>query len=51
MSSLTVFTHARPEQTGDALRRVIQLSREAGWEVRLPESVVEHSVARFGSLV
>ena len=36
-----MFTHARPEQTGDALRRVIQLSREAGWEVRLPESVVE----------
>ena len=41
MSSLTVFTHARPEQTADALRRVIQLSREAGWEVRLPEAVVE----------
>ena len=41
MSSLTVFTHARPEQTADALRRVIQLSREAGWEVRLPEPVVE----------
>ena len=28
--SLTVFTHARPEQTGDALRRVIELAREAG---------------------
>ena len=41
MSTLTVFTHARPEQTADALRRVIQLSREAGWEVRLPEAVVE----------
>jgi NAD+ kinase len=41
MSSLTVFTHARPEQTADALRRVIELSREAGWEVRLPGPVVE----------
>jgi NAD+ kinase len=41
MSSLTVFTHARPEQTGDALKRVIELARGAGWEVRLPEPVVE----------
>jgi NAD+ kinase len=41
MSSLTVFTHARPEQTGDALKRVIELARGAGWEVRLPEAVVE----------
>ncbi len=41
MSSLTVFTHARPEQTGDALKRVIELALGAGWEVRLPEPVVE----------
>ncbi|HZO08619.1 MAG TPA: NAD(+)/NADH kinase [Myxococcota bacterium] len=41
MSSLTVFTHARPEQTGDALKRVIQGARDAGWEVRLPGPVVE----------
>jgi NAD+ kinase len=41
VSSLTVFTHARPEQTGGALERVIELAREAGWEVRLPGDVVE----------
>ena len=41
MSSLTVFTHARPEQTGDALKRVIEGARDAGWEVRLPAAVVE----------
>jgi NAD+ kinase len=35
--SITVFTHARPEHTRDALRRVIELAREAGVEVRLPE--------------
>jgi NAD+ kinase len=35
--SLTVFTHANPGQTGDALRRVIQLAREAGVEVRIPQ--------------
>jgi NAD+ kinase len=41
VSSLTVFTHARPEQTGDALRRVIELARAAGTEVRVPQAEVE----------
>ena len=36
-----MFTHARPEQTAGALGRVIELAREAGWEVRLPGDVVE----------
>ena len=50
MTSLTVFTHARPAQTGDALRRVIELALEAGVEVRLPEGEVDkHGVeARDG---
>ena len=39
--SLTVFTHASPEQTGDALRRVIELAREAGVEVRVPPGELE----------
>jgi NAD+ kinase len=41
VTSLTVFTHARPEQTGDALRRVIELSRDAGVEVHLPADEVD----------
>ena len=41
MKSLIVFTHARPTQTGAALRRVIELARAAGVEVRLPESEVK----------
>jgi len=32
---LTVFTHARPQATGSALRRVIEMAREAGAEVHL----------------
>ena len=39
--SLTVFSHARPDQTGDALRRVIQMARDAGVEVNVPEAEVE----------
>jgi len=38
---LTVFTHANPEQTGDALRRVIKLARAAGVEVRVPQGEVD----------
>ena len=38
---LSVFTHARPEQTGDALRRVIAMAREAGVEVQVPPDEVE----------
>jgi NAD+ kinase len=41
VTSLTVFTHARPQQTGDALRRVIELSRDAGVEVHLPADEVD----------
>jgi NAD+ kinase len=41
VSSLTIFTHARPTQTGAAMRRVIELAREVGVEVRLPESEVK----------
>ena len=37
MRTATVFTHARPEMTGSALRRVIELAREAGVEIRLPD--------------
>ena len=39
--SLTVFSHARPEQTGDALRRVIEMAREAGVEVNVPQEEVD----------
>jgi NAD+ kinase len=39
--SITVFTHARPDDTGTALRRVAELAAEAGVEVRLPEGEVE----------
>jgi NAD+ kinase len=46
VSSLTVFTHARPQQTGAALRRVIELANGAGVEVHLPEREVEkHGIA------
>jgi NAD+ kinase len=43
--SLTVFSHARPEQTRDALRRVIEMAREAGVEVNVPQAEVDkHAV-------
>ena len=41
MKSLTVFSHARPAQTDEALRRTIELARAAGVEVRLPRDEVE----------
>jgi NAD+ kinase len=41
VTSLTVFTHARPKQTGEAVRRVIELARESGVEVHIPEREVE----------
>jgi NAD+ kinase len=45
--SLTVYTHARPEQTSDALRRVIELAREASIEVRVPQDEVDkHRIER-----
>ena len=39
--TITVFTHKRPEDTGAALRRVIELARDAGEEVRLPRTEAE----------
>jgi len=39
--AVAVFTHKRPEMTGDALRRVIELARDAGVEVHLPGDEVE----------
>ncbi|HKP20098.1 MAG TPA: NAD(+)/NADH kinase [Thermoleophilaceae bacterium] len=41
MTSATVFTHKRPEMTGGALRRVIELAGAAGVEVHLPDEEVE----------
>jgi NAD+ kinase len=41
VTSVTVFSHARPQQTGEALRRVIELAHSAGVEVRLPGAEVE----------
>ena len=39
--TITVFTHKRPEDTGAALERVIELAREAGEDVRLPREEAE----------
>lgn len=39
--TITVFTHQRPEDTGAALRRVIELAGEAGEGVRLPRGEAE----------
>ena len=45
MKAITVFTHANTEMTGGALRRVIELAREAGVEVQLPaEEVEKHGI-------
>jgi NAD+ kinase len=50
--NLTLFTHARPEQTRDALRRVIELAREAGVEVRVPQREAEkHGIEPVEGLV
>ena len=38
---LSLFTHARPEQSGEALRKVIDLARKAGVEVNVPQAEVE----------
>jgi NAD+ kinase len=40
-SRVTVFTHARPDETGDALQRVIAMARDAGVEVHVPQEEVE----------
>jgi NAD+ kinase len=39
--TITVFTHHNPTQTSPSLRRVIELAREAGVEVRVPAAEVE----------
>ena len=39
--TITVFTHKRPEDTGAALERVIELARDAGEDVRLPRGEAE----------
>ena len=39
--SLTVFTHTRPADTEGALRRVAELARRPGVEVRLPAAELE----------
>jgi NAD+ kinase len=45
VKAVTVFTHKRPEMTGGALRRVIELARAAGVEVQLPgEEVAKHGI-------
>ena len=50
--SLSVFSHARPEHTHEALLRVIELAREAGVEVRVPPQEVEkHGIERADGVV
>jgi NAD+ kinase len=39
--SITIFSHTRPGDTGPALRRIVELAREAAVEVRLPAEEVE----------
>ena len=52
MKTVTVFTHKRPEMTGGALRRVIELAREAGVEVHLPQDEVEkHGIEQQDGVV
>ncbi len=40
-SSVTLFSHSRPGDTGAALRRIVELAGEAGVEARLPPAEVE----------
>jgi NAD+ kinase len=39
--SITLFSHSRPRDTGPALRRIVEIAREAGVEVRLPAGEIE----------
>jgi NAD+ kinase len=39
--SITIFSHSRPRDTGPALRRIVEIAREAGVEVRLPSAEIE----------
>jgi NAD+ kinase len=44
--TITLFTHQYPEQTGDAVHRVIDAACQAGIQVRLPpEEVSKHGLA------
>jgi NAD+ kinase len=39
--SITIFSHTRPGDTGPALRRIVELAKEADVEVRLPGPEIE----------
>jgi NAD+ kinase len=39
--SITIFSHTRPGDTGPALRRIVELAKEADVEVRLPRPEIE----------
>ena len=52
MRRLTLFTHARPQQTSDAVGRVIELAREAGVEVQVPQPEVDkHGIEQQDGVV
>jgi NAD+ kinase len=40
-ASVTIFSHTRPGDTGPALRRIVELAKEADVEVRLPGGEIE----------
>jgi NAD+ kinase len=46
--TITIFTHQRPEDTSYALRRVLELAREAGEEVHLPRTEAEKHAVEGG---
>jgi NAD+ kinase len=39
--SITIFSHSRPGDTGPALRRIVELAKEADVEVRVPAGEIE----------
>jgi len=52
LRALTLFTHARPEQTRDAVHRVIELAREAGVLVQVPDDEAEkHGIGEQDGVV
>jgi NAD+ kinase len=44
--SITIFSHARPDDTESALRRIVELAADEGVEVRLPPAEAE----KFGTV-
>jgi len=48
--TITLLTHQYPEQTGDAVHRVVDRAREAGIEVRVPPEEVEKHTLRDGEV-